>query len=148
MIQKRLSSLSKSKDLFDIAKTPYQKALTNSGYNTQLEFDVNCNIAQKKRRKRKKKVFYYNPPYCAGVKINIGREFLKLVDKHFPKSGTLSKIFNRNTIKISYSCMPNFASQLTRHNQKILRDKNNSSITEDKTCNCREKTNAQWTEHA
>ena len=35
--------------------------------------------------------------------------------------------------------MSNFASQLTKHNQKILRDNNNSSITEDKTCNCREK---------
>merc|ERR1712055_337384 len=40
MIQKRLSSLSKSKDLFDIAKTPYQKPLTDSGHNTQLEFDA------------------------------------------------------------------------------------------------------------
>ena len=58
MIQKRLSSLSKSKDLFDIVKTPYQKALTDSSYNTQLVFDVNCNITQKKKRKREKKVFY------------------------------------------------------------------------------------------
>ena len=139
MIQKRLSSLSKSKDLFDIAKAPYQKALTDSGYNTQIEFDAKCNITQKKKRKRKKKVFYYNPPYCTSVKTNIGREFLKIIEKHFPKSGPLNKIFNRNTIKISYSCMPNFASQLKRHNQKILRDNTDNSITEDKTCNCKER---------
>ena len=45
MIQKRLSSLSKTKDIFDKAKCS-----KNSGYNTKLEFDKNCNIALKKRR--------------------------------------------------------------------------------------------------
>ena len=129
MIQKRLSSLSKTKDIFDKANTPYQNTLKNSGYNTKLEFDKNCNIAQKKRRKRKKKVFYYNLPFCTSVKTNIGREFLKLVEKHFSKSGTFSKIFNRNTTKISYSCMPNLESQITRHNQKVLGDIDKIQIT-------------------
>ena len=32
---------------------------------------------------------------------------LTLIDKHFPKNKRLSKIFNRNTIKVSYSCLLN-----------------------------------------
>ena len=38
---------------------------------------------------------------------SIAKMFLKLVDKHFPCTHQLHKIFNRNTIKISYSCMSN-----------------------------------------
>ena len=34
--------------------------------------------------------------------------FLKLVDKYFPKSSILHKIFNRNSVKVNYSCMQNY----------------------------------------
>ena len=40
-------------------------------------------------------------------RMNIGKIFLKLVDKHFPKSNKLHKIFNRNTSKVSCSCAEN-----------------------------------------
>ena len=33
---------------------------------------------------------------------------------------TFSKIFNKNTIKISCSCMPNLERQITKHNQNVL----------------------------
>ena len=59
------------------------------------------------RRNRNRKVIWFNPPYSLNVKTNIGKVFLKLVRKHFPRSHKLSKIFNLNTIKISYSSMPN-----------------------------------------
>ena len=77
MIQKRLSSL-QNQIYFDRAKTPYQNALKNSGYNTKLEFKKQCNIELKKRRKRKKKIFYFNPPFFTSVTTNVGREFLNL----------------------------------------------------------------------
>ena len=32
----------------------------------------------------------------------------------------LHKIFNRNTVKVSYSCMPNVKSVISRHNNHIL----------------------------
>ena len=89
MIQHRLSHLSKNKHVFDQHKMPYQAALRNSGFKTSLEFTPIRTKSNK--RKRKKQVFYFNPPYNSSLKTNIGKEFLKLVDKHFPKTGALKK---------------------------------------------------------
>ena len=36
--------------------------------------------------------------------------FLKLLKQHFPKSYRLHKIFNKNTVRVSYSCMNNVSS--------------------------------------
>ena len=44
---------------------------------------------------------WFNPPYNRNVKTNIGYNFLRLVDKHFPKGSTLHKIFNWNNLKVS-----------------------------------------------
>ena len=49
------------------------------------------------------------------VQTNIGREFLNLVSKHFPKNHRYSKIFNKNNTTVSYSCTDNLA---TDHNQE------------------------------
>ena len=50
-------------------------------------------------------------PFSSTLKTNISKEFQKLVDKPFTKKGPFNKILNRNTIKISYSCMPNIESE-------------------------------------
>ena len=55
--------------------------------------------------------------------------------KHIPKKHKYHKIFNRNTVKISYSCMPNIKNIITSHNKKIL---NESEVVERK-CNCLKK---------
>ena len=49
----------------------------------------------------------------------------------------LHKIFNRNSIKVSYSCMRNVKSIISSHNHKILQSQRNISI---KNCNCITKT--------
>ena len=54
-------------------------------------------------KQRKRKIIWYNPPYSANIKRNIGKTFLNLMKKHFPKTNKLHKIFNKNTVKISYS---------------------------------------------
>ena len=59
-----------------------------------------------------------------------------LVDKHFPKGHPLSKILNRNTIKISYRCLPNMGRKLANHNSKILRTSTNPTPRPAATCNC------------
>ena len=64
-------------------------------------------------------------------------DFLKLIDKHFPKSLRFNKIFNRNTIKVSYSRMQNIKSKISNHNRLLL-EKNKKS-TADINCNCRNK---------
>ena len=54
------------------------------------------------------------------MKTNIGKLFLRLINKHFPPTHKYRKIFNRNTIKISYSCIHNIKSKSSTHNKKIL----------------------------
>ena len=70
------------------------------------------------------------------VETNVGKCFLSLIDKHFPKSNPLHKIFNRNTIKLSYSCMGNIKTIISNHNKAEI---NKSTHTDDQTknCNCR-----------
>ena len=87
----------------------------------------------------------YNPPFSKNVSTNIGHRFLALVDKHFPKDHKLHKIANRNTIKISYSCMNSTKRIIDNHNKRILtssqaNDAVTTAATEvNKTCNCRQK---------
>ena len=54
------------------------------------------------------------------VKTNVGKTFLKLLQCHFPKRHPMHKIFNRNTVKISYCCMRNMESVISSHNKQIL----------------------------
>ena len=70
------------------------------------------------------------------METNVGKCFLSLIDKHFPKSNPLHKIFNRNTIKLSYSCMGNIKTIISNHNKAEI---NKSTHTDDqmKNCNCR-----------
>ena len=46
----------------------------------------------------------------------VGKQFFKIVNKHFPENNTLHKIFNKNTLKISYSCMKNMSDIISSHN--------------------------------
>ena len=57
------------------------------------------------------------------VRTNIGKTFLKLI-KHFPRDHRLHKIFNRDTLKLGYSCMSNMPSIIKPHNCKLLSTKN------------------------
>ena len=66
---------------------------------------------------------------------NIGKEFLNLISKHFPKNHQKSKIFNKNNMKVSYSCTDNLQTIIKKHNRKILKTSKTPS-TENK-CNCR-----------
>ena len=54
----------------------------------------------------------------------------------FPKGHPLKKIFNKNTLKISYSCMPNLQSKISAHNKNMLKG---DERTTTRTCNCRVK---------
>ena len=51
-----------------------------------------------------------------------------MIKKHFPKDHKLHKIFNTNTIKLSYSCMPNMSSVIKQHNQKVLSSSQTNKI--------------------
>jgi hypothetical protein len=58
--------------------------------------------SQRTRRNSQRNIIWFYPPFSKSVNTNIGREFLSLIDKHFPLQHKLHKIFNRDTLKISY----------------------------------------------
>ena len=62
---------------------------------------------------------YINPPFSETVETNVAKLFFRLLDKHLPKSHLLHKIFNRNTIKVSYSCMNNVSQIIKQHNKNV-----------------------------
>ena len=140
---KRLSSLSSNKASFDQAALPYQKAVDESGYHYTLQYEP-AKTSKRKNRQRNN-ILWYNPPFSKNTSTDIGHKFLALVDKHFPKDHKLRKIFNRNTIKISYSCMNNTKQIIENHNKRILTasiqadDTAAAATINNKACNCRQK---------
>ena len=65
-------------------------------------------------------MIWFNPPYSKNVITKVGHYFLNLLDKHFPRQHKLHKIFNKNTVNISYSCTRNKKSIINSHNKKVL----------------------------
>ena len=55
------------------------------------------------------------------------------MEKHFPENHRYHKIFNRNTVKVSYSCMDNMECIIKQHNTKILQ----AGPVETPRCDCR-----------
>ena len=107
-ISRRVSEISCNKEVFEKAKPDYQQALRASGYTEDLIYTVateNKNVNKKKNKKknRKRKIIWFNPPYSKSVQTNIGKTFLRQLQKHFPKNHKFHKIFNKNTVKVSYS---------------------------------------------
>jgi hypothetical protein len=129
MISRRVSDISFSKDEFDRAKPEYEAALRDSGYKEEMSYHE----PSPARRKRMRKVTWFNPPYSRTVKTNVGKTFIQLIDKHFPRHNKHRKLFNRNNTKVSYSAMPNMQSIIKQHNAKVL---NSTQPHDAKLCNC------------
>jgi hypothetical protein len=49
----------------------------------------------------------------------------------------LHKIFNRNTVKVSYSCTKNIRSVIDNHNSKIIASQRIAPTSGERHCNCR-----------
>ena len=121
-VSKRILETSSNEQIFKESIPIYEEALKKSGFHEKLEY-VSEEVGKhgKEETKRwKRKIIWFNPPYSNNVKSNVGKQFLKLGRRHFPKCHKLNKIFNKNTLKVSYSCMRNISSILTSHNKKIL----------------------------
>ena len=63
--------------------------------------------------------------------------FLSLINKYFPASNKLHKVFNHNTVKVSYSCMGNMKSAINQHNMQILPKKDQPSNSAERKCDCK-----------
>ena len=95
-IEKWLSSLSSSKDIFEETAPYYEQYLSNCRYKEKLNYrdPTPPNLITKMKRQRN--ILWFNPPYSKTVKTKIDKFFLQLSKKHFPKERKFHKIFNKN----------------------------------------------------
>ena len=78
-IEKRISTISSSKDIFENSKTIYKDTLKKSGFQYKLLYQQNIqnNDEHHEKKKRKRNAIWYNPPYSINVKTNIGKQHCK-----------------------------------------------------------------------
>ena len=110
-VNMRIRRLSSCKKIFQDCRKMYMEALKSSRFREELTYHdpkmpnknnlyMNKENTKCSQKNRKGKIIWYNPtPFCKVVNINVGKYFLKLIDKHFNQN----KIFNWKTLKINYS---------------------------------------------
>ena len=104
-----------------------------AGYkDTGLNFDQS---GTGRKRRRQRKTVWFNPPWSAAVEGNVAGWFNSLVDKHFKKGTLMGRLFNRNNLKVSYSCTKNVQAIISTKNRKLLQSGDRAKPT--RTCNCR-----------
>ena len=133
-INDRLSRNSSNKTIFEKSKLKYEEALRKSGYEKPiLSFQPTKTTVTKRNRPRN--ITWFNPPFNKNVSTNVAKTFLKLIDKHFSTASNLHKIFNRNTVKVSYSSTENVERIIKSHNKSL---QSPAPVTLP-PCNCRKK---------
>ena len=92
--------------------------MRKSGYaNPTLSFQPTKTTSTK--RNWPQNITWFNPPFNKNVSTNVAKTFLKLTNNHFPTASNLHKIFNRNTVKVSYSCTENVEKIIESHNKSL-----------------------------
>ena len=120
--------------MFKDAIPPFQEALDRGGYETELKFQQPTRNNTKKKARNKRNVTWFNPPFSQNVSTNVGARFLKLIDTCFPPYHPLAKIINRNTVKVSYRCMPNMGQAINKYNKQVSAQKQPQDDLP--VCNC------------
>ena len=136
IISDRLSRNSSNADIFNNTKLEYEEALKKCGHTTKLRYTPPNHEQNNVRTKRQCKIIWFNPPFNLDVSTNVAKIFLNLIEKHFLRSSKLHKIFNKNTVKVSYSCTQNMSQIIKGHNKKIVQKETQETLE----CNCRVKT--------
>ena len=130
-IWKRISNISFDKAAINNVAPFYNYVLYASGHKVNLTYQQHLPPLKKVTQRN---IIWLNPPCSVKVETIIGKTFLKLIDKHFLKTNKFHKIFNN--VKVSYSCLTNFANMIKSHNNRILSEEE----TQDQPkCNCRHK---------
>ena len=105
--------------------------MRNSGFVEDIQF---CKRTQEPiRRKHKRKIIYFHPPWSDQIEPKIGKSFLNILDKHFPRGSELYHYFNRQKIKVSYSNLPNVSRAIKGMNRLVLHPEKALQL---KGCNC------------
>ena len=106
IISERLSRNSSSAEIFEQSKPGYEEALKKYGCKAKLQ-SIEPNLQQNNTRRRTRKIIWFNPPFSLNVKKEKKKKRGKnvfAINRHtFSSSKQVNKIFNRNTVKASYS---------------------------------------------
>ena len=128
----------------------FREEFTNQEEN--IPNDINKEKKKYSQKNRKRKIIWFNPHFCRWASINVGKYSLKLIDKHFKHNSILHKIFNKKTLKISYSCTKNIFQIVNNHNKEIIKEfqdqtnnnnkkKKNNNDSKQNECNCKTRMN-------
>ena len=117
MVNKRISNLSCHEITLNTIVT-YELALNQGGYKNKMKFDQQPYT----KKNRNRKIIWLNPSFSQNVKTNVEKIFFKLLRKSFSKNHEFRKIFNLNTLKLSYSSMANLQSLIKQDTAKGLID--------------------------
>ena len=94
---------------------------------------MNLNVPHNLVRKSLGEETSYNSTPLTATKSKPNLENNSSNSMHFPEGSKLHKIFNKNTVKITYSSSTNLKSIIKAHNKIVLSVPSPS----DKHCNCR-----------
>ena len=133
MISKRLSDITSDKEHFDKAAPIYNKALKNNSFNETLKFSPTIPT----RNHRRRNIICFNLPFSSDVKTNVRQLFLTPLQKHFLRHHKYYKLFNKNKVKISCSCMLNMESVAQNQNANLL--SNHTTPVRERSCSSRQK---------
>ena len=115
-ISEILQKNSFNQKILNTAKVEYKDALNKSGYNCNLKY---INNISEKSKTRKQNIIWLNPHFSQSVATNVAKIFLQMIRNHFPRSCKLHKVFNSNTVKVSYSSMNDVSKIIKGHNKKV-----------------------------
>ena len=119
---------------FYSSKHQYEKALRDSGH-TDFKLKFNKTSSNHTKRNWQPNIMWFNPPFSKAVSTKVRKRFLQLLGHHFSPSNKLHKIFNKNTVSLSYCCTQNVGSIIKSHKKKLI----NMSIKNTLPFNCRKK---------
>ena len=136
IISDRLSQNSSNVDIFNNTKLEYEEALKNCGHTTMLTYTPPNHEQNNVRRKRQRKTIWIKPSINLDVSTNVTKILSNLIEKPFSHSSKLHKIFNKNTVTVSYSYTQNMLQIIKEHNKKIVQKETQETLE----CSCRVKT--------
>ena len=117
LINERLNKNSSNEEIFNASKYEFEAALNNIGYQ-QNKLIFNKKKQRNQKRNCSQNIIWFNSPFNRKVTTNVAKRFPHLLDIYFPKSNKLHKIFNKNTVKVSYICKENLSSIIKTYNKK------------------------------
>ena len=106
-INTRMSDLSCNKKLYEKLKPWYETTLNESGFKTTMAY---TKITTINNRSKGRNIIWINPPYSQNVQTNVRKNIPSQTNNY-----TVYTIFNRNTLKLSCSCMSNISTIIKQY---------------------------------